>query len=195
MSKPGTNLPPVEERFANNCRILLEAIKDGIIQLRAAGYAKSVDPGLVDLAILMLAPYDKHKLIQGFIRNSHSECWDQINERNEIFFSVNAAKIFHALPMDIIVVFKDMYETKDASGNSVVPDKTKQEIWVLLDNMVKGAIKYTHSLREPRTVTIDGRVEKKYTRSLTGDLKLLESVDLDRHCAKWNVKLDFPVMI
>jgi hypothetical protein len=189
-------LPPPEVRFAANCENLAAAIKDGIINIQQAGFSVNVNPSMIDLATSLLQAYDKKLLIEGFIKNSHQECWDQINQRNEIFFDKNAAKIFKILPMDTINLFRDLYFTKNARGESVVTSDIKDGVWSILDAMIKIAIKYTHAMRGPiLQKNAAGDMVVVYTNKLPENLKFLEEVNIEKHSKTWKIQLDTPVKL
>ncbi len=177
---------PEHERFATNTNILMKAIYDGIVKLRNAGH-KTADPMLIQLAIGVINSYDKHRLISGFIRNSHSMCWDHIKNREEEFFVNNAHSIFKDLPMDKVDLFRDLFTTRDATGKTVMSDSFKSDIWALLSAMVKIAIKYVHKGRGPYSYLDNGVMRNAYSN------EFFNEVDLSHHSNFWEVKLDFPV--
>lgn len=167
-----TNLPPEEVRFAKNVVVLAQAVHKGVTDLYEKGY-QTVNPTLVGLVVGVLESYDKEVLIQGFIANSHLECWDKILERKENFFVENADKIFADLPASTVGLFKDLFLTKDELGNSVVSKELKDKIWTLFDQLVKVSIKYIHRKRGPSL--------RGYT------LSFFDEVDIGYHVAKWKV--------
>src|SRR5579864_3536793 len=130
------SVAPEEERFAKNTTIMSQCIHDCIQKLYNAGY-KTIDPGIIAIAVSVISAFDKHYLIQGFIENSHEKCWDGIKNRDEIFFVDNASDIFRYLPMEKVDLFRDLFLTKDTNGNYVISQGTKAEIWNLFDAMVK----------------------------------------------------------
>lgn len=181
------SVAPEEERFARNTAIMAQAIKECIQQLYNAGY-KTVDPTLVSLAASLISTFDKHYLIQGFINNSHERCWDQVKNRNEEFFVEHAGEVFKYLPMDKVNLFKDLFTTKDAQGQSVISQALKNQIWDLFDAMVKISIKYIHKGRDPYSYQNEnGQVVNAYRASF------FDVVDLQRHVKVWEVKLEFPM--
>lgn len=176
---------PEEERFAKNTTIMAQAVHESVTKLYNAGY-KTVDPALVLLAVTVISAFDKHYLIQGFIENSHDTCWDGIKKRDEIFFVENASKIFKYLPMDKVDLFKDLFLTKDAQGNSVVSQSLKNQLWDLFDAMIKISIKYIHKGRNPYSYPTPEGVTNTYGASF------FDEVDLHRHAETWKVQLEFP---
>lgn len=179
---------PEEERFAKNATIMAQAIQDGVQRLFDAGY-QTVNPKLIGTAAVLISNFNKHYLIQGFIENSHTACWDKIKERDENFFVENASNIFRYLPMDKVNLFKDLFLTKDQRGVSVVSESLKQQIWCLFDAMIKISIKYIHRGRNPQAFNVDKKQVNRYTASFFDD------VDLEYHARVWNLKLEFPVSI
>lgn len=169
-----------EERFATNAKIMAQAVQESVQRLYNAGY-KTVNPALVTLAVTIISSFDKHYLIQGFIENSHEKCWDSIKKRDEQFFIENVKDVFKYLPMDKVNLFKDLFCTKDANGNSVVSQSLKDQIWSLFDAMIKISIKYVHKGRQPYS---SDNVEKY-------GANFFEEVDLKYHSNNWKVILDF----
>jgi hypothetical protein len=178
--------PPEEERFAKNAQVMGAAVHEAVVKLFRAGY-KTVDPNLIGMANMIMGGFDKHYLIQGFIDNSHQECWDFIKHRDEEFFVANAGKIFQYLPTDKVDLFKDLFTTRDEQGRSVVSLELKNEIWKLFDAMIKISIKYIHKRRDPYAQhTSEGIIH-------TYGAQFYEHVELGRHAQTWGVQLEFPL--
>lgn len=177
---------PEEERFAKNALIMGQALHEAIMKLYQAGY-KTVDPKLVEMALLVMGSFDKNYLIQGFIDNSHQECWNFIKQRDEEFFVANASNIFKYLPTDKVDLFKDLFTTRDQQGRSVVSQSLKDQIWSLFDAMIKISIKYIHKGRAPYSCQSPDGIMKMYS------CQFYEEVDLNYHSKTWGVQLDFPL--
>jgi hypothetical protein len=175
-------LVPEEERFYKNICVMGEAIHECVSKLYGKGY-KTVDPQIILLALEVMSVFDKNFLIRGFIENSHSKCWNYIQKRDEVYFVQNSADIFKYLPMDKINLFKDLFLTKDETGASVVPQALKDQIWSILDAMVKISIKYVHKNRKP---SINPKGEKVYL-----DPCFFNDLDLEWHAKNWGVLLVF----
>lgn len=173
-------IPREEERFYKNILIMSEAIYDSVQQLHQRGYS-TIDPTIVSLAVNVISSFDKHYLIQGYIKNSHINCWDFIKKRDEVFFVENSSEIFKYLPMDKINLFRDLFLTKDPNGNSVVPQQLKDQLWDLLSAMTKISIKYIHRGRSPTTKP--GEYLNDY----------FEEIDIARHAKVWGLQLEFPL--
>ena len=178
------NVAPEEERFAKNTIIMAQAVHDSISRLYNAGY-KTVNPKLVELAVTVISAFDKHYLIQGFIENSN-EIWDSIKKRDENFFVENASNIFKYLPMDKVNLFKDLFQTKDSSGRSVLSESLKKQLWDLFDAMIKISIKYIHKGRSPYSCSSAEGFVSTYGASF------FDEIDLKHHSSVWNIKLEFP---
>lgn len=177
---------PEEERFAKNSVIMGTALHEAITKLYQGGY-KTVDPNLVGLAITVMSAFNKHSLIQGFIENSHQECWDYIKQRDEEYFVMNASNIFRYLPTDKVDLFRDLFTTKDPQGRHVISQSIKDQIWSLFDAMIKISIKYIHKGRAPYSSQSAEGITRAY------GAQFYEDVDLNRHASTWNVQLDFPI--
>jgi hypothetical protein len=188
MSQPG-QLPSEAERFSMNTVILAQAIYEGVINLYNKGY-KTVDPLIVQIAIATITAFDKDYLIQGFIENSHEECWESIRLRNEDFFIENSGKVFQYLPIEKVNLFRDLVQTKDTNGNSVVPLDLKTSIWYLFHTLVKISIKYIHKGRGPHSYQDkNGQMIGAYTSEFFQEVNLID------HANNWGIKLDFPAAI
>lgn len=177
---------PAEERFSKNITVMTQAIHEAVQKLYASGY-KTVDPNMIALVGTIIAAFDKHYLIQGFIENSHTQCWDNIKQRDEQFFVENSNDIFKYLPMDKVNMFKDLFLTRNAQGTSVVPQSLKDQIWDLLGAMVKISIKYIHTGRSPYSVSGETGIVEAYHATF------FEEVDLPYHAGIWGVKLEYPL--
>lgn len=179
------NVAPEEERFARNATIMAQLVHETVVQLNQAGY-RTISPELVSLAATIISGIDKHSLIQGFIESSHAKCWDRIRARDEIFFVENASDIFSILPMDKVNLFKDLFLTTDAHGNSVMSRSLKDQLWDLFDAMVKISIKYVHKGRKPYSYSTATGMANAYGKSFYDD------VDMAYHAPTWEVTLEFP---
>jgi hypothetical protein len=164
---------------------MANAVLEAIQKLHDQGY-QTVNPMLVRLASTVMAGFDKDFLIQGFIENAHYECWDMIKRRDEEYFKEHASEVFQHLPMDKVNLFKDLFDQKDKSGKSVVPDSLKNQIWDLFDSMIKICIKYVHKKRSPFSYGTEQGIVNEY------QYDFLEAVDVPRHSKTWGVKLEFP---
>lgn len=178
------NLPPEEERFAKNATIMAQAVLEGVKCLYDAGY-KTINPTTIELAVTVISAFNKHYLIQGFIENSHEKCWDNIKNRDEKFFIDNASSIFKYLPMDKVDLFKDLFLTTDAKGNSVVSQSLKNQLWSLFDTMIKISIKYIHKHRNPHSYFTDAGPRNAYGSSF------FDEVNIAHHADVWKVQLEF----
>lgn len=197
-----TTLPPEEERFSTNVTIMAQAVAHAIRKLNQEGY-NTVNPAIVDLAATIMGGFDKHYLIQGFIENSHQECWDYIKRRDEEYFIENISNVFKYLPMEHVNMFADLFRIKrpslDENGQpilndsgqqvmeSVIEKSIKDQIWDLFDTMIKICIKYVHKGREPYSYTAeDMTVANAYNK------EFYDNVDIPHHCEVWGVMLEFP---
>jgi hypothetical protein len=88
--------------------------------------------------------------------------------------------------MNKVNLFVDLFTTKDQNGNFVISDDLKDEIWTILQAMVKISIKYVHKMRTPQCVIINNNIENIYTSSFFDD------IDLNKHCKVWNITIEFP---
>lgn len=181
-----SKIPPEEERFAMNVNIMVQAIHESVQRLWDAGNHE-LNPGLIQLASAVISQYDKHDLIQGFIKNSHELCWNLIKTRDENFFIKNASEVFKSLPIDKVNLFRNVFLMKDTAGKSVVPDSLKAQLWDLFDAMVKISIKYVHNNRGAYSVNTESGPVKKYNRPF------FPEVDILAHATVWKMNLDFPL--
>lgn len=178
--------PSEEIRFSVTTNQLSGLIYESVSKLYNMGY-KTVDPQLVQMVSQIIEIYDKISLIEGFIENSHELCWDSIRKKDEEFFVKNAGQIFKYLPMDKVDLFKDLFQTKDQNGNSVIEQELKDRLWKLFEVMVKISIKYVHKGRSPYSFNNGKEIISKYGN------KFYEEIDISYHATQWNVSLDFPI--
>jgi hypothetical protein len=178
-------IAPEEDRFAMNTNILAQAIQESITKLYNTGY-RTIDPSMIQMAAAVISAFDKHYLIKGFIENSHDKCWVYIKDKNEEFFLKNSSEIFKYLPMDRVNLFMDLFTTCDENGVCVISDDLKDEIWGLLQAMVKISIKYIHKMRVPKCSIINNVPTNTYNR------KFFDEVELEKHAKSWNINLEFP---
>ena len=176
---------PEEERFARNTTIMIEAIQESVNKVYAQGI-KTVEPVTISIIATVISTFDKNYLIQGFIENSHTACWDCIKKRDEKFFIDNAGDIFKYLPSEKVNLFKDLYLAKDPAGNNVVSQSLKDQIWSLFDAMIKISIKYIHKGRSPYSYATGDKIINAYGADFFGE------VDIGRHASIWGVVLEFP---
>jgi len=176
---------PEEERFARNTLIMAQAVHESVQKLYDAGY-KTVNPMMISFAIGIISSFDKHYLIQGFIKKSHKTSWDSIKNKDEKFFLENAGDIFSELPMENVNMFRDMFQLKDKQGQPVISQALKNQLWDLFHAMVKISIKYVHKQRKPYSYMGQSGMTNAYSVNFSDD------VDLARHSKLWGVVLEFP---
>lgn len=178
-------LPPEEERFHKNCIAMVSLVQHCVRELNKAGHS-SINDLTLSMASTVISSFDHTYLIQGFIENSHVECWDQIKKRDEDFFLKNASSIFKQLPVEQINLFADLFRIKDVNGNSVIPQADKDKLWAIFDAMIKICIKYVHRNRAPYSKLVDSATTNLYHNSF------FDEVDVNYHATNWGLKLDFP---
>ncbi|HSW76818.1 MAG TPA: hypothetical protein VLG50_07220 [Candidatus Saccharimonadales bacterium] len=161
--------PPEELRFVKNVEVMADAIYSGVQTLHQEGY-KVIDPKLILLAKEIIRQFDPNELIQDFIKNSQ-EHWCKVKKRDEAFFIHNAATVFKQLPIDIVLLFKDLFLTVDKNNKSVVSDKLKNSIWELFDAMIKIAIRYIYRQRKI-------------------NIHYFNHINLEEHATMWQIVLN-----
>ena len=171
----------IEDRFAANLDVLSQAILTYITEVRKQG-VNIIQPELVQAATLFIRGYNHVSLIEGFIGNTHDSCWEHIRTRNEVHFVQNSEAIFKQVPVAQVNLLKQLFEAKDANGQSVITPVMKQQIWTLLDNLVKGSIKYVHHARGPKIVKQNGMDVKTYSNA-----EKFSFVNLPYHIEKWGM--------
>lgn len=172
-----------EDKFAENAKVLGEAIEYGITDLHEKGYG-TINPFLVKLALTAISQFNTHYLIQGFIEASHKECWDCIKSKDEEYFVKNSAEIFKYLPTEKVDLFKELFTTKDKDGVSVISQSLKDDIWEILHAMVKISIQYIHKNRVPIIKDEDGIQKMVYT------CEFFDEIAISEHAKKWKVTLE-----
>jgi len=175
--------PPEEERFITNVLDLTALVHELASICWDAG-RKDINPQLVLFAENYLEGYDPKKLIDVFIRYSHN-FWDQIKNRDEIFFIENAHVIFKHLPVDSsnINAFKVFFTAKDENGNNIIEEDDRMAIWDIFESLVKICIKFIHRVRGVKLVSTKkglrpAYIEKKYPKIKVKELAKLWKIDL-----------------
>jgi hypothetical protein len=150
---------------------------------------------MLNLAETMLSAANKGTIIQGFITNSHKKdstgkivemLWDHIKSHDEVFFIDNAHSIFAGLPVNQVNIFRDIFLTKNSQGEPVISKSLRDQIWGILEPMVKIAIKYIHRDRQPYSVEVKGTLVRRYHAAFFDDINLVH------HAAVWKMDLPFP---
>lgn len=164
------NRPPEEERFTKNAIQLIKAVHHGIEKLYNEGY-QNVNPTILAMGIVLLSndELDKHSFIKKFIDKSHEKCWDKIKERDEDFFIKNIDNLFDLSSTNVNMI-KDLYSTKDKQGQLIVKQDFKDDVWLLLEAMIKCAIQYVYK-RQQR------------------DSGAFKHVKIDHHMKVWKIKV------
>ncbi len=134
-----------ESRFVTNVNVLFNLIKDNIITLNKNGY-ETIKPSSIDLMTTFIQTLDHKFVIKKFITKSYP-FWSQIKSHDQVFFLENITNIFDFASDSDVDTFTIMYFAKDKSGNFIIKDKVKDNIWYLLDCMVKQSIKFLHKQR------------------------------------------------
>jgi hypothetical protein len=186
----------LEEQFRNNAVGLCETICAAIDKLYKAGY-KTVPPMIANLIPSAIKVMEARKLIDGFITGCHLSnpdgsytgvnCWDYMKKRDEEFFLNNVKSIFGSLPIDNVNLFVDLFSTKDTSGKSIISQRTKDNVWEILDAMILISIKYIHQNRNPFSQRQGDVIKKMYSASF------MDMMDMGANVRLWGVKLDFPL--
>lgn len=159
---------PEEERFSLVTANMIDAIHYGVSNLHKKGLT-TIEPNNVKFVGAFISSFDKHLLIQEFIKKSHAH-WDKIKERNEDFFITHSSSVFSFLPTAYVSMFTDLFTAVDKDGKKVVQQNLKDDIWGIFDAMVKISIKYTNKTQ------------------LKGD-DMLGDVNVSKHATLWGVTL------
>ena len=178
--------PSEEKRFTTNLLDLAALIHELATICWDAG-RKEINPQLVSFAENYLKGYDPVVLIETFINHSHPH-WDQIRERNDIFFIENAHVIFKELPVNSenINAFKLFFTAKDKNGEFIIIEEDRDAIWNIFDSLVKICIKYIHRVKGVKLVSTDQGLRPAYSNKRFNQIKIREQAKL------WNVKLPVP---
>ena len=179
---------PYQVQFHDNVMQLCALITRNVEQFAASGY-NIVSPDKIKLVTAIISVYNKDHLIQGFINNSHERCWDEIFNKNEEFLINNSEEIFKFLPAKDpkgqITIFKQLYTAKDNQGKNLVNDNMKQQLWILLGQLIKKCILYIHTMRQPISISTAQGIVNDY------NCDFYDEIDLNYHAQKWNVSLNF----
>lgn len=181
--------PPTEERFKNNLLDLCQLLKDIVLYIKSQGCLDTFNPVLMDLGINFVRGIEAKKIIHNFIdksyiitntnsSNSTETYWDKIRMKDEEFLRNNLHIIFGMLPADMIKIFSDILNSKNKEGENILKKETWDSIWVFMDALIKGSIRYIHETRIPEVV--DGK--KKYT------IEYFPQISISTQVKLWNIK-------
>ena len=178
--------PLEEDRFMTNVLDLTDLVHDLASICWDAG-KKDINPQLVLFAENYLENYDRTKMIDVFIKNSHMH-WHKIKERDEDFFIENAHLIFQNLPIDTnnINAFKLFFTAKDDKGEYIIEQSDKDAVWDIFDSLVKICIKYIHRIRGVKLVPTDRGMRPAYKTNAYPKVKVRAQAKL------WDVTLPIP---
>lgn len=160
---------PEEERFSLVTANMIEAVHYGVNSLHKKNLT-TIDPDNIQFVGNLIKSFDKHFLIQEFIKKSYMH-WDKVKERDESFFITHASTVFSFLPEIYINMFTDLFTAVDNDGKKVVQQNLKDDIWGIFDAMVKISIKYTHKMRA------------------TKGSDFLSNVNVQQHATTWKLQL------
>ncbi len=110
---------------------------------------------------------------------------DQIIARHENFFSQNAAKLFPALPPDMITPVALLLTRKDENGTDIISKEDKEAIWTFLDCLVKICIKYIHIKRMPIIKQTENGPKPFY------QCKYQPTIPIQKYANHYKLKLEF----
>ena len=181
MEEDNKHLPSEEERFFRNMMGLSSLMYELITECWEAGH-QIVSPTLISIAESALKSYNKKILINNFIKYSNNY-WDQIKERNEIFFIEHANDIFHDIPIKDVNLFSVLFTAKDKNGNFVIDSSDREAIWEYFDSFVKICIKYIHKHRCMKKINTENGIILRYTQKFFPLIKIRENAK------KWGIKL------
>jgi hypothetical protein len=194
---------PLEEQFKKKAMALATTICKAVDSLYKEGYTK-VPPLVFNFIPTMIQMKDPVWLIEGFIDGCHTtemgkngekrrtgvNCWDFMYKKDEEFFLANVASIFRDLPEDKVNQFVELYKTKDKDGNSIIDKKTRDSGWKMIHAMIRLAIRYVHSHRDPYSLVDEtGKVKKVYGASF------MDYVNIGHNVRLWKMSTDlaFPL--
>lgn len=178
-------MPSEEERFSCNARALTQKMSEEISALQAQGHCTNVPTQILAMLPTLISMYNKKDLIEGFIRNGY-KYWEEIRNRDMIFFRDNADEIFAAkLPTVNVRLFREIFAEKDARGNQLLKPETIEYIWSNFQAMVKIALKYIH--RERRPLVYQDQAGNNCIRYANPDF--FTEIDVPRTATIWKVTL------
>lgn len=183
-TESGSPEPSSEERFYQTVVELTQLIHDLVSESYDKGY-EIVSPGLVQMGGIILSAYNKMKIIQVFIKYSHSH-WDEIRNRNESFFDEHSTSIFGDLPLNNVNAFKALFTLRDKNGHHVITKDDRDAVWDFFHTLVKISIKYIHLGRRPVQ-----RIDNKGKPKCIYLAHFFDEVDIETHAKEWKIQLDF----
>lgn len=179
-------VPPEEDRFYQNTMALSDYMRE-LAEICWEAGCKKVNPQMIGIAKVYLSGLNKIELIDTYIKHANS-FWEQIRNREEVFFLENAHAIFQKLPVksDNINAFKVFMTAKDSNGDPIIEEEDKDVIWDYFSAMTKIAIKYIHRQRRPK------RIQKPEGYKVVYTNKFFPEIDVRSLSRKWNIELTLP---
>ena len=177
MSNPAT-------RFHENIIDLTIFLGEVIKRCYNDGYTK-IKPDVISSVGGIISNFQPRVIIDTFTVKSYDH-WDSIMNNNEDFFKKNCTKVFEDLPEEYVGAFRDLFDTYDTNGKSVITSDEKESIWAYFESFVKISIKYVHEERRPTSEGISPKPKFHYRKKFLPEVKLLTT-----HAKKYNVKLQW----
>lgn len=142
--------PSAPERFKANALSLCQLFEE--LQSQDPAF-QGISFGLT-IASAMIEEAKAESLINDFIERSHPY-WEMIRLHDQAFFIERAPKLFVEVPAEYVSILTGLF------AKGLVPEASLSEFWGILEGMVRIAIRYIHTERQP---VIEGE-RVKYTRS------------------------------
>ncbi len=196
MDSPNSR-PPEQIRFFMNVVALCKLVKKYVKKCNNSGI-KRPNYKWLGAVIAFITTYheqDNHITIQNFIRYS-VEHWDSIQERDEIFLSENAGKIFgKIIPIKggekYINMFAVLITAKDQNGKVIISDSERTLIWEYFFALVKISIIYLHNLKKPYQEKVGKKTYCRYEinhRNSPKKIRDIVKIKVTPLAAKWEMK-------
>jgi len=183
------DVPSHEERFHANVVGLAELLYEIVSDIHLRGY-NIINPSVIQLVRCLLAKMNRLDLINGFITYSHLH-WDNIRNHNRDFFIYNASEVFGDLPMKEVDAFRKLFSLRDKDGNYIISKEDEEDMWAFFESLVKIAIKYVHSQRDP--LLVRGERDKNCIENRIYQTRFMSEItDLQHHATTWKIILEFP---
>lgn len=177
------------DRFSKSLETLMRLVTSCVTVLNQKGI-KSIDASFLRMCEGLVSAADKKDLISGFINNTHIH-WETIFQRDETFFIDNAGDLF-TIPIDTskLDIFRDIMKGKNEDDTPLISTEIKNQLWNILEVMIKISIKYIHNGRAPFSYKCDSVSPSKLIPAYGAEF--FDNIDLRKYVPICKLKLPFP---
>ncbi len=127
--------PSPVERFKANLDAISDLIHDLVVKANQQG-CTVVSSLMVSIGTVYLKAQNPDQLIISFIDRSYIY-WDKIHVKDEKFFDENMGTVFSGISKASSDAFVLLATAKDKTGNSIITNDDREDIWEYMRSVVK----------------------------------------------------------